>query len=381
MKSIKYIILFLFVSININAQQHKEYHKNGDLWKVGTLENGKKVGEWTIYTSYAGIKFKKVGIYQNDLKNGLWKSYINDKLSSEGNYKKDKKEGQWKSYFSKEGTLKDIGSYSQDKKNGTWKSYHKKGSLSSIYNYKNGVTDGESLSYYENEQLWMKGNYVDGKKDGVWENYHKNGILNHKTYYKNDKIDGKHKSYHDNGKLSSSGMYINGKKNGKWKYFNDLGNIDFEGEYKDGKNSGKWIYYLGNGKLIASENFDTNNKFIQLNHYPKKELFYEELRKVLNHLYNYSEKKISLNLKENISSIVDEIGLINSDKNNGSLRVFIQGDKIQKIEKRFPNDKTQIEGTFLNSKKNGNWNYYDNNGKLKMIKTFSNGHLLETKTQ
>ena len=62
----QFLFFILFLTLSINAQQHKEYHKNGDLWKVGTLENGKKTGEWTIYTSYAGIKFKKVGTYQND---------------------------------------------------------------------------------------------------------------------------------------------------------------------------------------------------------------------------------------------------------------------------------------------------------------------------
>ena len=47
----KKIILFMAVALLAtiaNAQEQKEYHKNGQLMNVGFMENGKETGEWRI---------------------------------------------------------------------------------------------------------------------------------------------------------------------------------------------------------------------------------------------------------------------------------------------------------------------------------------------
>ncbi len=56
-------------------------------------------------------------------------------------------------------------------------SYHfnDKGMLSHVYTFKNGVLNGESVTYYSNGMVESKGEYKDGNKLGVWEYFNNKG--------------------------------------------------------------------------------------------------------------------------------------------------------------------------------------------------------------
>ena len=56
-----------------NAQEQKEYHKNGQLMNVGFMENGKETGEWKYY--YENGDLLLVGKYENGKPTGEWKQY------------------------------------------------------------------------------------------------------------------------------------------------------------------------------------------------------------------------------------------------------------------------------------------------------------------
>lgn len=52
-----------------------------------------------------------------------------------------------------------------------------------ITNYKNGIKNGEYITYLDNGSVYEKGNYVDGKKIGEWTTYNK-GKVSTKYFYK-----------------------------------------------------------------------------------------------------------------------------------------------------------------------------------------------------
>ena len=130
--------------------------------------------------------------------------------------------------------------------------YHDDGTLSKVRekgSYNNGQMDGVWEYYYKNGQLWWKRSYLNGKEDGVLEEYHENGKPNVKGSYLNGERNGVWESYHDNGQLSGKGSYLNGEKIGVWEEYHENGQLWRKGSYLNGERDGVCEVYYSNGKL------------------------------------------------------------------------------------------------------------------------------------
>lgn len=71
---------------------YREWYDNGNLWKKGQYQNGKKIGEWKYYTHDGDLL--EYGTYENDVKEGNW--YDVDSLGSTSyitSYKQGKLDG------------------------------------------------------------------------------------------------------------------------------------------------------------------------------------------------------------------------------------------------------------------------------------------------
>ena len=79
--------------------------------------------------------------------------------------------------------------------------------------------------------------------------------------------------YHDNGKLYSKGKYKNGLMNGYWEYY-DNGDLWITGDYKNNKEDGVWDDYENN-TLKNKFLYDKGNlvKKIRITEEQKKKLF------------------------------------------------------------------------------------------------------------
>lgn len=130
-----------------------------------------------------------------------------------------------------EGTFKD------NKKNGTFtysrshinESYIEK----EIYNYSNGIKEGE-YKKYTGDVLLQEGQYSIGMKTGTWKDY-KNGDLTKEYNFIKDTLDGFYKEF-----------------------IGDV--IVTEGKYSNGLMTGEWIFYFVNGNKMSVYNYSNGTR-------------------------------------------------------------------------------------------------------------------------
>ena len=161
---------------------------------------------------------------------------------------------------------KKSGKYNKGIKDGIWREYHNNGQLYLKYSFNNGKLDGTEEIYNKKGLLTGLMTYKDGvllKEVNYWDN----GLFMTSIEYKNGKRHGCSKSYHNTipNCLMFEGCYIDGLKNGKhttYQFFCN-GNILNEEFYVSGVKEGRWnTYNWKTGKLEYYEVFK-NNKLIK----------------------------------------------------------------------------------------------------------------------
>lgn len=155
--------------------------------------------------------------------------------------------------------------------------------------------------------------------------YHENGQLSAIGKWENYNPVGEWKYYHENGQLSAIGQFIKGKLSGRWKFYDENGNIKKRGSYTDEKKHGLWNFFRQNE--------------------PKK------------------------------------IVLFDNGKENGEVNTIVKDGKVQIIPIGYwtyyhENGNIESAGAYNDdSKKTGEWKYYDEIGKPTKIETYINGVL------
>ena len=194
-------------------------------------------------------------------KQGRWvKTYFNGTIRYEGQFHNDKPYGVFKYYY-EDGTLKAVTVFSDDgviartktyfptgqlmaegkyinrQKDSTWLYYSDIDScLIATEEYKRGVLDGKSISYYpKTKQPAQILNYKNGLKNGEFKKFFQDGKLMTEGTYKNDSLEGEFTLYYHNGKIELKGWYKAGRETGNWQYYDENGNPVSEDEYKKEK--------------------------------------------------------------------------------------------------------------------------------------------------
>lgn len=119
---------------------------------------------------------------------------------------------------------------------GTKEDHYANGKLKTSVSYKEGIRDGEAISYYDNGKLCMKETYVMGKREGKYQWFDKRGNL-----YK--EVD-----------------YINGNKNGWEKVYYTSGKLKYKMEYERDQPTGKLEEYRSDGSQIKLPDLVVSNK-------------------------------------------------------------------------------------------------------------------------
>lgn len=193
------------------------------------------------------------------LKQGKWvKTYQNGATRYEGQFRNNKPYGQFK-YYSEYSNLEAVTNFSDDgviaytetfhengqpmakgkyinqKKDSTWLFFSDvDGALVAKENYKNGVLDGESITYYpESETLAEVIIYKNGLKHGPYFKYFPNGEIMVQGSFKDDMPNGLFEVFYPGGKPEIRGEYQNGNKIGDWDYFAEDGTKMSEEEFKE----------------------------------------------------------------------------------------------------------------------------------------------------
>jgi antitoxin component YwqK of YwqJK toxin-antitoxin module len=185
----------------------KKNYNNGKIRYVGQFKNGKEIGTFKFYSALSSEHPVAIKIFEN-----------NSNLAKV-------------SFYTIKGVLQSKGLMDGKKRIGLWKYFQEDGKkLLSEENYKNGVLEGKSVTYY------------------------KSGKVAEMVFYKNDKLDGNAKRYAESGNLLDDLNYKKGKLNGLAKYYNIEGELIYTGDYENDVKVGKWQYFE-NGKSVSVDKF------------------------------------------------------------------------------------------------------------------------------
>ncbi|WP_265420795.1 toxin-antitoxin system YwqK family antitoxin [Aeromonas salmonicida] len=152
--------------------------------------------------------------------------------------------------------------------------------------YKNGKTEGKSVSFYSNGNLEYEINYINGKAEGAEKWYYENGKTKETRTYKNGIYEGIRKNYYESGKIKSELTYKNNKREGPLKSYYESGEVRGEYNYKNGSQEGIGRSYYKSGRVWLESNYV--NEYVV---YDKA--YYENGQKKRAVLYNSQGKSIS----------------------------------------------------------------------------------------
>jgi len=103
-------------------------------------------------------------------------------------------------YFREDGSIKQIGSYNTNgKKTGLWTTYLKNGFDCCVFNYKNGVKDGEGSMKYDNSNFKYISQFKNDELNGWKKIYRRNGSLKKEEELIDGYATGNYKKYSRNG--------------------------------------------------------------------------------------------------------------------------------------------------------------------------------------
>ncbi|MBN1495876.1 MAG: hypothetical protein JXA07_03850 [Spirochaetes bacterium] len=229
-----------------------------------------------------------------------------------------------KKIFFENGVLQKEEEYRDGMREGISREYYEDGVLKSYETFKDDRLNGESYMNYPGGQRIMSGQCADGKKSGKWTLFHNNGNKYMEGNYENGVMEGQWRSFSPEGWLDSEGEYKNGLQSGLWIYYDKSRRIAKKLTLKDGMIDGMcWIYK--EGKLVG-EGTMTGQSHNPVRHGNWKTYFIK----------------------------------------NGRLKyegVFVMGKKNGQFREYYPTSNIKAFGEYNNDKRNGNWVFYDEDGK------------------
>ena len=138
---------------------------------------------------------------------------------------------------------------------GVQEGYFSNGQISRRKFYKDGLAEGEGVSWYRDGRLTSRGSYKRGKLEGVCVSWHPNGQLEERATYKAGKLDGLEECWHDNGQLKERATYKAGKREGICEEWRENGQLRSRREYRAGKREGVSETWYPNGRQQTRWNY------------------------------------------------------------------------------------------------------------------------------
>lgn len=209
----KMLLLFILLgSFSVNAQE--------DINKVNS--KGERIGVWKKYHPNHRIRY--VGRFVNGKEVGTFKYYSivsSDHPIAVKVFSKENSIAQV-TFYTEKGVMESNGKMDGKNRIGKWYYYQEDGeALLAEENYKNGVLEGESKSFYRNGNMAELMNYKNGVLDGVSKRFSDEEILLDEVNYVAGKLNGLAKYYNLKGELIYTGPYENDEKVGEWKFYMD----------------------------------------------------------------------------------------------------------------------------------------------------------------
>lgn len=400
--------------------EHKYYSDNGTLDAISNYRNDTITGYYVKY--YKNGTISRQGWYKNNNMHGEWRYYYPDGTISDIDYfHKGKLHGKQKA-FTVDGKLNEINNFEYGNKISD-EVYNVEGNLfeeikysfnepefirnlthfnNKLYTklpYLNGVVHGSYVKYdfYGNKE--QEGNYLNGKANGKWTWYYPDGAIESEGEFLNGEYHGKKINYFKNGKVEDTYFYQFGKLEGACEFYNAEGILIGVNNYKEGQLHGKRTFYSPSGKLQIIR-FYENGRIIGYSYLDKegKELpiipIINETGKLVSYFDNETvsrEMEIENGFWVNnyksyyySGQLFKEHTNVDNETQGHSFIYYPNGvvkeditynyGLLHGIRKKFyQNGKIKEETNFLNDKKSGEANYYNEESKLVKKEYFFNG--------
>lgn len=243
----------------INHGVYRKYNRNGDILESGQYWWGAKVGEWQYYNEDG--TFKELETYEqpNRLTDRFTTLQPNGMVAIEGSLKNGQPDGEWKSYQGK--TIRKTAEFKDGKLDGWVRSYRSDGYVYQRYTYKNGVKDGEAVSFAGKGNIRTQiGHYKNDHKIDEWKEYFSNDnrSMKAKMFFNEDgHLTDAYQSFYENGMPNLKCNYINGMYDGLYQKYNKDGLLIEQGHYRKGQKIGVWKRYLKRKKWYSICDFGT----------------------------------------------------------------------------------------------------------------------------
>lgn len=308
------------------------------------------------------------------------------------------KDGVWVEFY-EEGGFKTYQEWKNGVLNGYFKTYDRNGDLLKVEFYKDGQLVPESkeiktleikYDYYDNGKIKVAGSYFKGIPEGIRREYDQQGKITKSYFFINGIVilegiidekglkQGDFKEYYENGQLRAEGKYKDSKPVGTWKFFYPNGNLYQIGEYDTkGRKTDKWLTYYDNGQIQKEEYYEKN---LQEGDYIEYDI---NGNIIVNGKFLDGEETGKWIYK--IGDIIEEKDYIEG-KEHGKWKIFDKETKRLIYEGNYldaypngkhvyywPNGTIRIEGYYIMGLKEGEWNYYDENGQHIVSVIYKNG--------
>lgn len=220
------------------------------------------------------------------------------------------------------------------------------------------IIAGASAS--QSDTVW---NQTDdrGWKQGYWKKYYPNGEVLYRGFFRNDTPVGKFERYYDNGKIKAVLLHTGRSETVYATMYFQNGQAGAVGKYTGQKRDSIWNYYsYYTGTLSCQESYSMGHKDgPSFKYYPEgtmAELLY--FRNGMKHgkwTQFYEDSTLRL------SAVYD------MDQLHGKYCIYNR------------NQIKVLDGTYLQGKKDGDWKFYDDEGKITYTVQYSNGEILDEK--
>jgi antitoxin component YwqK of YwqJK toxin-antitoxin module len=355
----------------------KYYSKDGKLEEVRNYYKGKLNGLVMLY--WPNEKKKQEGYFKLDVQDSVYREWFeNGNLQLEGTIKKDKKVGVWKSFYLTGkprlveeyiDTTRYVRSFwnsdsTQTVINGNGKMINRylDNHVKEIYNFKDGLEDGDFVEYKINGDTAVSGSYNKGLKTGAWKQFFYNGKIEKIANYKDNLLDGLYQVFYDYGKIRTSGYYKEGKKSGLWTWYATNGAIDMKGTFTDDLQDGDWTYYYPDGKISYTAQFKQGKKDGNWNYY------YTNGAKFKVGAFKDDEKEGNWKTWYESGNLLMD-GNYSKGKEEGEWNNYWDGNTLKN------------KATFKAGKLNGAWQSFSKQGKLTVSGFYKNGYKDKTWTE
>lgn len=205
--------------------------------------------------------------------------------------------------------------------------YYKNGTILMRGQFNSNLQHGTWKEYSENERIISEKDYILGNLDGIFKIFYENGILKTKREFKNNNPNGKTEYYFENGVIQSVAYYKNGYREGKEIIYYKNGNILSESYFSGGRLTGTDTTYYENGLKNIEKIYQTEADSIKREWYENGNLkSYTKFENYIKVVYEYYDK--TGNLKWKFKTEQDKI-IEEHFRNNGKIKyIFIVGESL-----------------------------------------------------